>query len=332
MKINNTFQGLLESYFTHRLMTQRQASPHTIASQRDTFRLLLGFARRYLKREPSQLTIADLDTPFLGAFLDHLEKERHNSVRSRNVRLAAIHSFFRYVALEDPASSALAQRVLAMPSKRCQRRPIAYLTRSEMDALLMATDPKTWIGRRDRALLLLALQTGLRVSELVGLRCQDVVLTDGAHVHCLGKGRKERCTPLRKDNVNSLRAWLHEHRGQGLDPLFPNSRGGQLSRDAVEYLLSKYASIARRHCSSLKNKRITPHVLRHSAAMDLFQNGVDLTVIALWLGHESVETTLVYLHADMQQKEKALAKTAPTNVKPGRYKPKDELLAFLQNL
>jgi integrase/recombinase XerD len=332
MKCKATFPGLLESYFTDRLMRQRQSSPHTIASHRDTFRLLFGFARQQLKKEPSRLTIADLDTPFVGAFLDYLEKERHNSARSRNVRLAAIHAFFRYVALQDPTSSALAQRVLAIPSKRCQRRPIAYLSRPEIDALLAAPDRNLWSGRRDWTLLLLAVQTGLRVSELIGLRCQDVVLTDGAHVRCLGKGRKERCTPLRKDTVSAMRAWLRERQGHAQAPLFPNARGGHLSRDGVEYLLAQHVSVARKACPSLKNKRISPHVLRHSAAMELFQNGVDLTVIALWLGHESVETTQVYLHADMRQKENALAKTTPTDVKPGRYKPEDELLAFLQSL
>jgi site-specific recombinase XerD len=332
MKSKNTFQGLLESYFTDRLMRQRQASPHTIASHRDTFRLLFGYAREKLKKEPSRLTIADLDAPFIGAFLDHLEKERHNSARSRNVRLAAIHTFFRYVALEDPASSALTQRVLAMPNKRYQRRPIEYLTRPEMDALLAAPDRKTWTSRRDWTMLLLASQTGLRVSELIGLRCQDVILATGAHVFCMGKGRKERCTPLRKDAVSALKLWLRERHGQALDPLFPNARGGALSRDGVEYLLAKHAEVARKHCPSLRDKRISPHVLRHSAAMELFQNGVDLAVIALWLGHESVDTTQVYLHADMQQKERALAKTKPAEVPPGRYKPEEELLAFLKNL
>jgi site-specific recombinase XerD len=326
------FPGLLEAFFTDRLMHQRQASPHTIASYRDTFRLLLEFVSLRLKKAPSAFLLDDLDAPLIGAFLDHLERERGISARSRNVRLAAIHSFFKYAAFHQPAHSALIQRVLAMPSKRYDKSAIEFLSRSEIDALVAAADQQTWIGRRDRALLLLAVQSGLRVSELVGLRCQDVVLGSGAHVRCQGKGRKERCTPLRKETVTLLRAWLREQNGPPANPLFPNVRGGQLSRDAVENLLAKHVRTASLHCPSLKQKRVSPHVLRHTAAMDLLQHGVDRSVIALWLGHESVETTQMYLHANLQLKEAALARTAPLNVRAGRYRPGDRLLAFLKSL
>lgn len=332
MKTLANFAGLLESFFTDRLVRQRRVSPHTIASYRDTFCLLLGFAQRRLKKEPSALSMEDLGAPFLGAFLDHLEEDRGISARSRNARLAAIHSFFRYAALHDPNHSGLIQRVLAIPAKRYDRTPIQFLTRLEIDALLAAPDLSTPTGRRDRALLLVAVQTGLRVSELIGLDCEDIVLTNGAHVRCQGKGRKERCVPLRKEAVTVLRSWLRECNGCPEEPLFPNARGGQLSRDGVEYLLAKHVAAARRQCPSLKRKRVSPHVLRHSVAMDLLQHGVDHSVIALWLGHESPETTQMYLHADLQLKEQALAKTAPLKVRPGRYQPDDELLAFLKNL
>ena len=324
--------GLLESFFTDRLMHQRQASPNTIASYSDTFRLLLEFLAPRLKRAPSSFSLEDIDAPVVGEFLDHLEKERGIGARTRNVRLAAIHSFFKYAAFTEVAQSALIQRVLAIPSKRYDRSPIAFLTRVEIDALVAAPDAQTWIGRRDRALLLLAVQSGLRVSELVGLRCQDVVVGIGAHVRCMGKGRKERCTPLRKETTAVLRAWLREQKGQPIDPLFPNAHGGQLSRDAVEHLLAKHVSTASRSCHSLEQKHVSPHVLRHSAAMDLLQHGVDRSVIALWLGHESVETTQMYLHANLALKEAALAKTAPMDVRAGRYHPGDRLLAFLKNL
>ena len=326
------FPFLLQSFFTDRLFRQRRASPHTIAAYRDSFRLLLRFANERLGKAPSDLALDDLTVPFIGDFLDSLETGRKNSARTRNIRLAAIHSFFRYVALEEPAQAMLCQRILAIPAKRHQRRPIEFLHREEIDALLAVTDTSTWIGRRDRTLFLLAVQTGLRVSELVGLRCQDIVLGTGAHVHCLGKGRKERCTPLRAETVKMLDAWLRQRRGHPEDPLFLSIRGGKLSRDAIERLLRKYAAAAARTRASLKRKKVSPHVLRHTAAMDLLQHGVDRSVIALWLGHESVETTQMYLHADMRLKEQALSRTQPLDAKPGRYRPNDKLLAFLENL
>jgi site-specific recombinase XerD len=332
MKTDADFPALLQSFFTDRLMRQRQASPHTIASYRDTFRLLLSFAEQRLKKAPSMLRLEDLDTSFFGVFLDHLEKERGNGARSRNARLAALHSFFRYVALHEPSMSALAQRVLAIPQKRYHRTQIQFLTRRETEALLAVPDQNTWAGRRDRTLLLVAVQTGLRVSELTGLCCEHVVLGTGAHIRCTGKGRKERCTPLRRETAAALRAWLTERKGQPTDHLFPSTKGGALSTDGAAYILAKHMVTAKQHCASLEKKRVTPHVLRHTVAMELLQNGVDRSVIALWLGHESMETTQVYLHADMALKEKALSKAAPLGIKIHRYRPDDKLLAFLKGL
>jgi site-specific recombinase XerD len=332
MTTATTLPALVQSFFMDRLMQQRQASPHTIASYRDTFRLLLQFTQQRLGKPPTSLTVPDLDTPLLGAFLDHLERDRKNSARSRNVRLAAIHSFFRYVALHAPEHSAVAQRVLAMPSKRYLRRQIAFLNAVEVDALLAAPDLATWSGRRDRALLTLAVQTGLRAAELTGLRCEDVVFGAGAHVRCEGRGRKQRCTPLGKDTVRMLRDWLRERGDQPSDPLFPSMRGSALSRDALQDLLNKHLAVARRRCTSLARKRVTPHVLRHTLAMDLLQHGADQTVIALWLGHESPETTAIYLHADMQMKERALAATTAKKTSVPRFRPSDRLLDFLKSL
>jgi len=324
--------ALVQSFFTDRLLRQRHASPHTIAGYRDSFRLLLNFAAQRLGKAPSDLLIDDLDAPFIGEFLQHLETDRGNSARTRNTRLAAIHSFFRYVALTEPAHALHCQRVLAMPSKRFERKLIEFLNRAEIEALLAAPDPSTWIGRRDRTLLLVAIQTGLRVSELIGLRRQDVILGSGAHLRCEGKGRKHRSTPLRRDAQTMLRAWLQRQPAQPEDRVFPSIRGGPLSRDAVEWLVAKHTATAQQHCPSLKRKKITPHVLRHTAAMELLQNGVDRSVIALWLGHESMETTQMYLHANLRLKEKALARTTPLGTKPGRFRPDDQLLAFLESL
>lgn len=324
---------VLEAFFTQRLQNQKQVSPQTIASYRDAFRLLLGFAQARLGKKPSELLLTDLDASFIGAFLDHLETERKNSARTRNLRLVAIRSFFNYVALRHPEHSELIQRVLAIPQKRFDRNIVTFLNLAETDALIDATDRTSWIGRRDHALLVLATETGLRVSELVNLKCEDAVLQNtGAHVRCLGKGRKQRCTPIGKQTVAVVRTWLKEHKGTGADPLFPSRRGGTLSSDAVQKLVTKYADIASRTRESLKKKRVTPHVLRHSAAVSLLRGGVDPCVIALWLGHESPVTTKIYLHADLSIKEKALMRTAPRGIKPGRYRPADALLGFLNNL
>jgi integrase/recombinase XerD len=322
----------LEAFFTERLIGQRRASPHTVASYRDTFGLLLAFAHEHTGRPPSRLQLEDLDAPSIGAFLEHLEKDRRNSVRTRNARLSAVHSLFRFAALRHPEHAALIQRVLAIPPKRADRPLVTFMTDPEVDALLAAPDRSRWIGRRDHALLLLAVQTGLRVSELVGLRCHNVSLGRGPHLRCEGKGRKERVTPLTTQTVAVLRAWLAEQRGELADPLFPASHGGPLSRDAVERLLTKYAAIAERSCPSLKGKRLSPHALRHTTAMRLLHAGVDTTVIALWLGHETTRTTQIYLHADLALKERALARTAPPHTRAGRYRAPDPLLAFLASL
>jgi integrase/recombinase XerD len=322
----------LEAFFTGRLINEKGASPHTIAAYRDTFRLLLGFAQKRTGKQPCKLEIEDLDAPLIQAFLDHLERDRGNSPRTRNARLAAIHSLFRFAALRHPEHAALIGRVLAVPTKRFDRAIVTYLSREEADALIDAPDRSRWIGRRDHALLTVATQTGLRVTELTSLRCQDAHLGTGPHVQITGKGRKQRATPLTKQTVAVLREWLTEHAGQADQPLFPTSRGRALSRDAIALLIAKQATAASRSCPTLKNKKVSPHVLRHTAAMNLLHAGVDSTVIALWLGHESVEATQIYLHADMQIKERALARTTPPNGTPGRYRPPDTLLAFLEAL
>lgn len=322
----------LEAFFSERLARQRQASPHTVLAYRDTFRLLLGFAQQRTGKAPSKLDLQDLDAPLIGAFLEHLEKDRGNSVRTRNTRLAAVHSFFRFASFRHPEHVALIQRVLAIPPKRFDRALVSFLTRPEIDALLASPDRTTWVGRRDHALLLVAIQTGLRLSELTQLAGQDVQLGAGAHLRCLGKGRKERCTPLTAQTIGVLSVWLRERQGQPGDPLFPSHRGSPLSSDAVQRLVAKYATRAQQRCPSLHDKRVTPHVLRHTSAMQLLQAGVDTSVIALWLGHESVETTQIYLHADLALKERALARTAPRHVTPGRYRAPDALLAFLDGL
>jgi site-specific recombinase XerD len=326
------FPALLQSFFTDRLIQQRRASPHTVAAYRNTFRLLLRFAAVRHRRPPSRLVIADLDAAFLGEFLDHLEGERGNCARSRNARLAALHAFFRYIALTEPAHALHCQRVLAIPSKRFERGIVEFLDEAEVEVLLDAPDCSTWIGRRDRAILLVAVQTGLRVSELTALRRQDVELGTGAHVRCYGKGRKLRCTPLRRDVVKVLDAWLRERPVAPDTPVFPSSRGGHLSEDAIERLVAKHTAAAQGCCPSLAGKRVTPHTLRHTAAMQLLRRGVDRTVIALWLGHESIETTQIYLHADLGLKEKALAHTTSSRLAPGRFRPDDKLLAFLEAL
>ena len=322
----------LQRFFTDRLGAQMNASPNTIASYRDTFRLLLRYVADQRKKEPTALSIADIDAELVAHFLADLEKTRGNGARSRNTRLAAIRSFFKYVAVNEPQLLHHCQRVLAMPAKRHEKRAIDYLSREEIEVLIAAPDLSTWHGRRDRAILLLTVQTGLRVTELITLTCGDIALGSGAHVRCMGKGRKERATPIRKDSVKLLRDWLAERKGKPDDPLFISNRATQLSRDAVEGIVRRHVATASKKCPSLRAKRISPHVLRHSAAMQLLHGGVDRTVIALWLGHESVETTHMYIHADMKIKEKAIAKTRPVEAKHGRYRPSDKLLTFLETL
>ncbi len=328
----STFPELLQHFFTDRLRNQMEASPNTIAGYRDTFRLLLRFAGEKRGKGPTKLRIEDLDAELVGNFLLHVETARRNTARSRNTRLAAIRSFFRYVAMSEPAYMLHCQRILAMPSKRYIRRTVNFLDQLEIEALLKAPDRSTWVGRRDHLILLMAVQTGLRSSELVNLRHRDVVLGVGAHIRCEGKGRKQRCTPLRQETAKLIELWLKEHQGAETNPLFPTIRGDRMSRDAFERIVRKNTLSASSSCGSLVGKRVSPHVLRHSTAMELLQNGVDQSVIALWLGHESVETTQVYLHADLRIKEKVLLSMAATTSKPGRYRPNDKLLAFLEAL
>ena len=322
----------LQAFFTERLITQRHASPHTVAAYRDTFRLLLGFAEDHLGKAPSKLCVNNLDADVIGAFLNHLEADRANSARTRNARLAAIHSFFRYAALRHPEHAAVIERVLAIPPKRFERHTVSFLTDPEVEALLDAPNRATWLGRRDHALLLTAIQTGLRVSELTSLRCADLVLATGPHVRCVGKGRKERATPLTATTVNVLRAWLAERQADQANPLFVTSRGQALSRYGINAIIDRHLRTATGSCPSLASKIVTAHTLRHTAAMRLLHAGVDTTVIALWLGHESVETTKMYVHAVLTLTERALSRTTPIGSKPGRYRPSDDLLAFLETL
>lgn len=323
--------ALIQRFFTDRLCIQLEASRHTVAGYRDTFRLLLRYASAELGTPPVKLTVEDIDADLVANFLVHTETARGNSARSRNTRLAAIRSFFRFVAMTDPTWLLHCQRVLAMPNKRYVKRTVTFLDADEMAALLAAPDRSTWAGRRDHALLLLAVQTGLRASELVGLNRGDVVFGTGAHIRCLGKGRKERATPLRRDTAKLLATWIGTDKDEGR-PLFPSIRGERLSRDALEHLVRKHCLTAARTCPSIGAKRVTPHTLRHSNAMDLLHHGVDPAVIALWLGHENVETTQIYIHADMRMKEKALARVAAPPTPSGRFRPDDQLLAFLEGL
>jgi integrase/recombinase XerD len=322
----------LQAFFTERLIGQRQASAHTIAAYRDTFRLLLVFAQQRTGIKPHVLDVDDVDSVLVTEFLDHLENDRGNSPRTRNARLAAIRSLYHYAALRHPEHAATIARVLAIPTKRHDRAIVYYLTEPETAALLTAPDQTRWIGRRDHALMTLTIQTGLRVSELIALRCQDARLASASHIQATGKGRKQRITPLTTHTAEVLRRWTKERAGTPDQPLFPTSRGRALSRDAIALLVSRHATTASRSRPTLATKTVTPHVLRHTAAMNLLHAGVDTSVIALWLGHESTEATQIYLHADMAIKERALARITPVGVKPGRYRPADALLAFLERL
>ena len=322
----------LQAFFTDRLLTQRQASPNTIAAYRHTFQLLLRFATERTGTPPSELDIAQLHAPLIASFLDHLEHDRHNTIQTRNNRLAAIHSLFAHLALHHPELADTIQRVLAIPHKRTTKNLLTYLTEPEVNALLAACDQTTWTGRRDHAMLALTIQTGLRISELVALTRNDITLGTGANVHTIGKGRKARRTPLTPPIRTVLTAWLKERAGNPNDPLFPTRTGTRLSRDAIEHRLAHHLQTAATTCPSTATKHITMHTLRHTAAMRLLLAGNDITVIALWLGHEQITTTNMYLHADMTHKQQAIDRTKPINAKPGRYRPTDTLLAFLEAL
>lgn len=322
----------LQAWFTERMITQRNSSPRTIAAYRDTFRLLLAFASERTGKRPYQLDIEDLDAELIGAFLNHLEQDRGNTTRTRNARLAAIHSLYKYAALRHPEHLATIGRVMAIPSKRHQRPGLTYLNQNEITALLTAPDQTTWLGRRDQALLLLAVLTGVRVTELVTLTIGDVSLTNGAHIKIKGKGRKRRATTLTPETVAVLRQWLKERQGQPQDPLFPTRQGQPLTRWGVRQLLTKHTATAATSCPSLKDKQVSPHTLRHTNAMLLRAGDVDIATIALWLGHESIKTTYIYQHADPALKQRAVDRIAPVGAKPGRYRPTDALLAFLEGL
>ncbi len=323
-----------QSFFSDRLIHQKAVSPHTVTSYRDTFRLLLDYTCQQTGRLPTDLFVTDLDADMVSGFLSHLENHRNNGVRTRNTRRAAIVSFFQYIAIREPALLLHCQQVLAIPAKRQTKRPIDFLDSTESDALLSAPDLSTWIGRRDRTILLVALQTGLRVSELICLNIGDVVLDppSQAAVQCMGKGRKQRATPLRGDSRAALSQWLRENTGEPDRPLFVSNRQKRFSRDGIERIVHKYTRMAAQTCPALRDKRISPHTLRHTAAMELLRSGVSCTVIALWLGHESVETTQIYLHADMEIKKQAMDQTRPTEVPEGTYQPGDALLAYLDGL
>lgn len=328
-----TVTSLLQGFFTERLVRQLQASPQTVSAYRDTIKLLLMFATGETKKPPSRLTIDDLDAVTVGAFLCYLDNERGNSTATRNARLAAIHSFYRYALPLIPDRAHTASQVLAIPQRRHDQAIVSYLTSPETDALLAAPDRNTWYGRRDHALLLTTVQTGLRVSEVTGLTIADITTTTpGATVHTTGKGRKERATPLTRQSAAVLRAWLPEAGATPSGPVFPTRRGTRMSADAVQRLVAKHAAVAARSCPSISSKRVTPHTLRHTAAMALLHAGVDTSVIALWLGHQSPVTTHIYLHADMTIKERALALVAEPNTTPGRYRPADDLINFLERL
>jgi site-specific recombinase XerD len=322
----------LEAFFTERLIGQRQASPNTIASYRDALCLLLAYVAKSSGKSPAQLDFNDLDAPTIGGFLTHLEHDRGVSAATRNARLAAVRSLFSFAAYRHPEHAALIARVLAIPAKRKSRPLVVFLESHEIDALLGAPDRDSWTGRRDHALLTFGVQTGIRVSELAGVRRTDVAFGHGAHVRVYGKGRKERVTPLTSHTVAVLRSWLGERGGEPDDPLFPGPTGRPLGRDAIRKLVVKHAHAAATQCESLASKQIGVHTLRHSCAMALLHSGVDLATIALWLGHEDLRTVQCYLHADLALKERAMARVAPPNTKPGRYRPPDALLEFLTAL
>lgn len=322
----------LQSFFTDRLARQRQASPHTIASYRDTMRLLLEFAQQRTGKLPSHLDWTDLNVDTVTAFLEHLERDRHNTARTRNVRLTAIRALFSYASLRHPEHADLIARVLAIPPKRYDRVDVTFLTEPEAAALLAAPDRARWEGRRDFTMLLVAIQTGLRSAELLGLNCGDITLGVGAHLRCHGKGRKQRAVPFTTPVQAAVADWLAERKGLPADPLFPTRTGRRLSPDGLQRRLSLHATTAAANCVSLQGRKLSPHVLRHTNAMGLLRAGVDTTVIALWLGHADVRSTNAYLHADMTIKERALAQVTPLTATPGRYQPSDELLAFLERL
>ena len=327
---NTSIGPLLQGFFVEHLLQHKHVSPQTVASYRDTFRLLLQYAHKQLKAEPAALKISALDAPVILSFLDSLEKDRHNCIRSRNIRLAAIQSFFRWLTLGNPELVGMATRILAIPVKRTDRRLIHSLTRDEVDALLAAPDQSHWRGRRDSALMLTLYNTGARVSEITALHRDHIQFGASTCVHLLGKGRKHRDIPLWPKTAQVLKAWFRELSGATTPLAFPSARGQRLSRNGVDYILKQ--AVSRANCPSLESKRVHPHAIRHTTGSHLLQSGVDISVIALWLGHESIQTTHVYVEADLATKQRALEKLEPLGTTARRFKPRDELLAFLSSL
>jgi integrase/recombinase XerD len=327
---NTSIGPLFQGFFVEHLLQHKHVSPQTVASYRDTFRLLLQYAHKQLKTEPAALKVTALDAPVILSFLDSLEQDRHNCIRSRNIRLAAIRSFFRWLTLGNPELVGMATRILAIPVKRTDRRLIHSLTRDEVDALLAAPDQSRWRGRRDSALMLTLYNTGARVSEITALHREHIELGASACVHLLGKGRKHRDIPLWPKTAQVLKAWFREQSDAATPLAFPSARGRRLSRNGVDYILKQ--AVARASSPSLKSKRIHPHVIRHTTGSHLLQSGVDISVIALWLGHEGTQTTHVYVEADLATKQRALEKLEPLGTNARRFKPRDEVLAFLSSL
>lgn len=323
---------LIQSFFLDHLLRHKHVSPRTVAAYRDALCLLLRFAQQRLNVEPTALGIADLDAPFILEFLDHLERDRANSARSRNARLAAVRSLFRFVALHEPQCLAVATRVLSIPSKRTERRLVGYLTRVEIDAILSAPDQHQWSGRRDHALLLTLYNTGARVSEISLIRRHHISFDPAPSIELQGKGRKQRAIPLWARTARVLRRWFTELNPGSQATVFPSARGQPLTRHGIAFVLDTATMRAREHCASLADKHVSPHVVRHSTAMHLLQSGVDPTVIALWLGHESLETTHIYVEADLTMKRQALEKLSPAGIQGRRFKPSDAVLGFLANL
>ena len=323
---------LLRAFFLERLTAQRNASPQTVAAYRDSFRLLLQFAHQHVGKTPECLELKDVDAPLVLAFLDHLERDRHNTIRSRNARFAAIRSFMHFAAFKDPTALPSIQRVLAIPMKRFDKPLLGFLSKDEIQAILDAPPTDRWSGQRDRIMFATLYNTGARVSEVTGLRVADVVLDGSACVLLHGKGRKDRSVPLWRTTTTQLRHWLPRIDSRPDRPLFPSASGGRLTRPAVTARLRLAVQQAAARCPSLTKRRVSPHSVRHSMAMHMLQAGVDITVIALWLGHENPATTHMYVEADLTMKERALQAVQPPSIKQTRYRPTDRLLAFLQGL
>jgi len=332
--LNNSaeFSLLVQRFFLERLMQQRNVSPRTVEAYRDTFRLLFSYAEQRLHRPPARLTLSDFDADLVLGFLDHLESVRHNCIRSRNARLAAVHSFSRYLALQCPPALHLVQRILAIPLKRFEKPMLGFMSREEIRAVLGAPDPDTWFGQRDRTLLQVLYNTGARVSEVIGIRIEDVTVDGAPCVRLHGKGRKQRTVPLWKETATQIRKWLQHQDGQANQPLLPNRHGEPMTRANVAERITLAVRRAAIECPQLCDRHITPHSLRHTVALHLLQSGVDITVIALWLGHESPVTTHGYVELDMAMKERTLKALSPPSTKKARYHPPDALLKFLQGL